>query len=164
MKKHKTHQHNFIVERMCDDFNDARDLRELTLVTHLYLEYFINELVVARLKTPELIIDDNELGSFKNKIFVLRALGVFDDIPHVLGNVELIQRTRNYYAHNLLVTDEIPEPASSRIKQLVYFEDSKICDYDTAWKDHADPLHAQLQACAVETANSLISLCEATKT
>jgi len=147
---------------MCDEFNDARDVRELALVAHLYIEYFVNELIVAKLKSPEIVIDDRDLGSFRSKILLLRAMGVFDAAPHVLKNVELVQGVRNHYAHNLLVIDEVPEPVVSRIKQLVYFDwDDLICDYDVPWEEHEDPLHAQLQVCALETTNGLIRLQEA---
>lgn len=162
MKKHKTHEHNFLSERMCDEFNDARNVRELALVTHLYIEYFVNELIVAKFKIPELVIDDRDLGSFKSKVNLLRAMGVFDGASHVLKNVELIQGVRNHYAHHLLVANEVPEPVVSRIKQLVYFDwDDQICDYETPWSEHEDPLHTQLQVCALATTNGLIWLHEA---
>ena len=161
MKRHRTHEHNLLIDRMCDEFNDVHNVRELALVTHLYVEYFMNELIVAKLKSPALVIDDSELGSFKNKILLLRSMGFFEGIPHVLRNMELIQRVRNHYAHNLLLTDEVPEPVASRITQLVYFDgDGELCEYDVPWSEHADPLRTQLQVCAVETTNALVRLRE----
>lgn len=161
MKRHKTQEHNYLSERLCDEFNQAKNIKELALVAHLYVEYFVNELIVETFRTPGLVIDDDKLGSFGSKILLLEAMGLFNDVPHVLSNVTLIQRIRNHYAHNLLLTDEVPEPVASRIKQLVYFEDSgEICEYDVPWSEHEDPLHAQLHVCALETTNALISLRE----
>jgi hypothetical protein len=47
MKRHKTHEHNALLDRMCDEFNDARAVKELALIAHLYVEYFVNELVLS---------------------------------------------------------------------------------------------------------------------
>lgn len=161
MKRHRTHEHNLLSERMCDEFNDTRNMRDLALVTHLYIEYFVNELIIAKFQSPELVIDDNELGSFKNKILLLKSMGLFEGTPHVIRNIELIQRVRNHYAHNLLLTDEVPEPVASRVTQLVYFDwDGELCDYDVPWSEHAEPLYAQLHVCALQTTNALIRLRE----
>lgn len=162
MKRHQTHDDDFLGERMCDEFNEARNVKELALIAHLYIEYFVNELILAKLKKPEIVIDDGVLGTFKNKVLLLRAMGVFADTPHVLKNVELIQGVRNYYAHHLILTDDVPEPVISRIKQLVYFDrNEKLCDFDEPWSAHADPLQTQLQVCALETTNGLLRRLEA---
>ena len=146
---------------MCDEFNNSRTIRELALVTHLYIEYFVNELIVAKLKTPEFVIDDRDLGSFKSKLLLLKAMGVFDTAPHVLNNIEHIQGIRNHYAHNLLVAEDVPERVINRIKQLIYFDlNDQVCEYDVPWSQHVDPLQAQLQICALETANALVRLHE----
>jgi hypothetical protein len=160
MKRHKTHEHNLLGERMCDEFNDAQSVKELALIAHLYVEYYVNELVVAKFEKPALIIDDGELGSFGSKLTLLKAFGVFDEVPHVSANTELIQRIRNFYAHNLLLSDEVPEPVASRIRQLQYFEQGKICDFDVPWSEHEDSLLSQLHVCGIATTNGLIELQE----
>lgn len=160
MKRHKTHEHNLLVERMCDEFNDACTVKELALVAHIYIEYFVNELIVARFNDPSMIIDDGQLGSFNSKVTLLKALGTFNDALHVLANLELIQRIRNFYAHNLLLSGDLPEQVASRIKQLKYFEYGEICDYELPWSEHEDPLLTQLHVCGLTTANGLIELQE----
>lgn len=146
---------------MCDEFNEACSVKELALITHLYAEYFVNELIVARFKEPSLIIDDGELGSFHSKVTLLRSLGVFSGVPHVLANLQLIQRIRNFYAHNLLLSDEVPEQVAGRIKQLQYFERGKICDFDVPWSEHENDLLSQLHICGMATSNGLIEIQEA---
>ena len=159
MKKHKTYEHNGLSERLCDEFNATKTLRELSYIALLYIEYYINEILIRKLHHPDKIIDENELGSFKNKLLVLEAVGIFDDYPHLLSNITLIQRIRNYYAHNLLASESAPEPVASRIKQLVYFDrNNVICEYDVPWSEHLDPLKTQLQVCSISTTNILIRI------
>lgn len=158
MKKHKTQEHNILCERMCDEFNAARSVKELALIAHLYLEYFVNELVLSEFKNPNLIIDDNDLGTFHGKVTLLKALGLFKEAPHLLANIEIIQRIRNFYAHNLLLSDDVPKPVRDRIMQLQYLENGVMCKFDEAWSDCVDPLLAQLHVCGIATANGLIEL------
>ena len=160
MKKHKKHEHNLLSERLCDEFNEANNIRELALIAHLYVEYYINEIIVMALKKPNLVIDDNELGSFKNKMLLLQSLGFFEHEQYVLQNIALIQRIRNHFAHNLLISEEVPNQIFDRIKQLIYSDNGKICKYDVPWCEHSDPLHAQLHVCSVATTNELIRIIE----
>jgi len=159
MKRHKTYEHNGLNERLCDEFNAAKTLRELSYIALLYIEYYINEILIRKLQHPEKIIDENELGSFKNKLLILEAVGILDDHPHLLSNINLIQRIRNYFAHNLLASERAPEPVISRIKQLVYFDRNNVIgEYDVPWSEHADPLESQLQVCSLSTTNVLIRI------
>ena len=159
MKKHKTYERNSLNERICDEFNDARNLRELSYIALLYVEYYINEILIRKLQYPEKIIDENELGSFKNKLLILEAVGVYDDHPNLLGNINLIQRIRNYYAHNLLESERAPVPVVSRIKKLVYFDrNNVVCEYDVPWNKHVDPLKSQFDVCSLSTVNVLIRI------
>ena len=80
MKKHKTYEHNGLNERQCDEFNSAKTLRGLSYIALLYIEYYINEILIRKLIHPEKIIDENELGSFKNKLTILEALGYLSDL------------------------------------------------------------------------------------
>lgn len=45
MKKHKTIDINEPNERFCDELNGASDVRILSLILHLYIEYYLNELI-----------------------------------------------------------------------------------------------------------------------
>jgi hypothetical protein len=160
MKKHKTYDHNGLTERQCDEFNAAKTLRELSYIALLYIEYYINEILIRKLKHPEKIIEENELGSFKNKLMILEALGIFDDHPHLLSNITLIQRIRNYFAHNLLASERAPEPVINRIKQLVYFDRNNVVgDYDVPWSEFIDPVKSQLHVCSISTTSVLIRIC-----
>jgi hypothetical protein len=160
MKKHEAYEHNGLMERLCDEFNVAKTLRELSYIALLYIEYYINEILIRKFQHPEKLIDENELGSFKNKLLVLEAVGIFDVHPHLLSNITLIQRIRNYYAHNLLASERAPEPVASRIKQLVYFDRNNVVgEYDVPWSEHADPLESQLHVCSLSTTNGLIRIC-----
>lgn len=164
MKRHKRHEHNVLGERMVDEFNEANTVKELALIAHLYVEYFINELIVVRFTDARLIIDDAEIGTFKSKVAILKALGVLVDPSPLLTNIELIQRIRNFYAHNLLLTDEVPEQVESRIRQLQYFEYGEVCKFDADWDEHDAPLLSQLHVCGIATTNGLMELQEAIAT
>src|SRR4051794_21461874 len=109
MRKHTTFEHNGLSERLCEEFNNARSLRELAYIAHLFIEYYVNELTVAVLREPKLVVDDVDLGSFRNKVLLLRAMGIFENREALLRNVELIQGIRNFYAHNLLMADDAPD-------------------------------------------------------
>ena len=159
MKKHRTFENNFLMERLCDEFNESEDLRNLALVAFLYLEYYINEILIFYFRHPQVIIDENEIGSFKNKLAILKALGVFDDLNAVVKNITLIQGIRNHYAHNLLETDKAPEKIVSRIKQLEYLKDDGSVDkYDTPWIKAVDPIKVQFHFCAISTIGVLARL------
>jgi hypothetical protein len=159
MKKHRTFENKALTERLCDEFNESKDLRNLALLALLYLEYYINEILIFYFRHPQVIIDENEVGSFKNKLAILKALGVFDELNAVVKNVTLIQGIRNHYAHNLLETDKAPEKIVSRIKQLVYLKkDGSVGKYDTPWGEHVDPIKTQLQVCATSTIGVLTKL------
>ena len=160
MKKHKIYDQNELNERQCEEFNAAKTLRELSYIALLYIEYYINEILIRKLKYPEKIIDENELGSFKNKLTILEALGIFIDHPHLFNNITLIQRIRNYFAHNLMANERVPEPVINRVEQLVYFDrNNAISAYDVPWSEHLDPLLSQLHVCSISTINVLIRIC-----
>ena len=157
MKKHKTYERNSLNERQCDEFNAAKTLRELSYIALLYIEYYINEILIRKLQHPKKIIDENELGSIKNKLLILEAVGIFDDHPHLLSNINLIQSIRNYFAHNLLASERAPEPVISRIKQLAYFDRNNVVDeYDVPWSEHTDPLKSQLHVCSISKSGDTI--------
>ena len=159
MRKHRTFDPDEIGERHCDEFNEAKNLRELSIIALLYIEYYLNEILLEKFIHPKKVIDENELGSFKNKLTILEALGVFDGHKALLINIRLIQKIRNFYAHNILQVDSAPASVSDKVKQLVYFDmDGNIGEYDVAWEEHTDPLEAQLQVCALETTNQLIEI------
>ncbi|MCG8401713.1 MAG: hypothetical protein MJA84_08960 [Firmicutes bacterium] len=159
MKKHKSYQPSRIGERMCDEFNEAKSFRETVFIAHLYIEYYINEILVKIFPHPEKIIDENELGTFKNKMQLLDALGIFEGKENLKNNVILIQRIRNYYAHNISISDEFPDQIVNRIKQMVYMNrDGSPDEYDVPWEDQIDAFDAQFSICALETTNHLVWL------
>lgn len=108
MKKHKTIENDRLMERLCDEFNESTDIRNLAIISLLYVEYYLNEIIITIFDEPNLIIDETEIGSFDNKLKILKAYGIFKSQELVLNNITLIQRIRNYYAHHILKTILIP--------------------------------------------------------
>jgi len=156
MKRHKTIDNDELIDKLCDEVNKASDVRYLSLIPHLYIEYYLNELISLKFDKAELILDKIDLGSFYNKFLILRALGIFKQNDKLIKNIELITRIRNFYAHNLLISNRLPEENKSRIKQLVYLDDEgNESDYDVPWAEHVDEYMTQLQVCAVSTINVL---------
>ena len=154
MKKHRTIDNDELMDRLSDEVNKAPDIRYLSIISHLYVEYYLNELIRLKFVEAKLIIDEKELGSFYNKFLILKALGIFKhkDKDKLIKNINLITRIRNFYAHNLLISDELPDAVKNRIKQLVYLDhEGNESAYDVPWEEHVDEYMAQLQVCATST-------------
>jgi len=149
MIKHKTIDNDELMESLCNDLNDAPDIRYLSISSHLYVEYYLNELIRLKFDEAKLIIDESELGSFNNKFLILQALGIFRDKATLISNINLLRSIRNFYAHNLLISNPLPEEVKSRIKQLKYMDEKgNETEYDVPWEEHIDPHKAQFHCCA----------------
>lgn len=117
MKKHARKTEAELFEQLVREFQGVRGVRFLSIVTHLYLDYFVNELICREFGHPEEIIDGKVLGEFNNKFALLKARGFFDDKLALEKNVALLTRIRNHYAHNL--SDEgVPEEVEHRVLEL----------------------------------------------
>jgi hypothetical protein len=108
MKRHTKFESDELVT-ISGDLDKIKDLRFLSIIGHQYVEYFINEIICFKFKNPELIIDHKELGGFNNKFTLLKAMGCFKGKDDLKKNIELINNIRNYYAHNMLHGDEVPQ-------------------------------------------------------
>lgn len=105
IKKHKTQWYDKIIIRLDKELKETKDFRSKVLILHLYIEYRINELIRATHKSPEIIIDDDKIGEFGNKIKILRSRNfIYEDL---LKNLKQIQEIRNHYSHTLLMKDEL---------------------------------------------------------
>ncbi|KAB2940620.1 MAG: hypothetical protein MPEBLZ_00085 [Candidatus Methanoperedens nitroreducens] len=77
------------------DIVEIKDHRLLILLSHLYFENFINEIIRKRLNSSSKILD----MSFSTKLEILRATKIFDDFYY--SELRFINNLRNMYAHNL---------------------------------------------------------------
>ena len=126
MKRHRRFNPDELMERLLDEFNSIEGLRFLSSVAHLYVEYFLNELICDRFRNPELIIDDRELGGFYSKLTLLRCSGVFDGKEKLVRNIELLNRIRNFYAHNLMIEDDVPQLVAERVNEMEYLMEAGL--------------------------------------
>ena len=117
MKKHERKTDQELFQQLTREFKSIRGVRFVSVITHLYVDYFVNELVCREFKHPEKVIDDRELGEFQNKFSLLKARGFFDGRKELEKNVELLTRIRNYYAHNI-ASKGVPMAVSDRVKEL----------------------------------------------
>ena len=74
-----------------------RDIRNLVILSQLYLEYICDKIIKKRFRYPEKIFNSNL--SFYQKLNVLRAEGYLSE--DVYNDLDLINRLRNKYAHEL---------------------------------------------------------------
>jgi len=117
--------------RYVDDFNEITDFRSRSLVMNLYIEYWINEMIVESFVHSEKIINDiNGLGTFDKKLKLLESLGIFENIPEpprmtdILHNIRQIESIRNRYAHHpLLRKNEIDQSIRDKIADFKWQEE-----------------------------------------
>ena len=77
------------------DIVEIKDLRLLILVSHLYFENFIDEIIGKRLDATSRILD----FSFHIKLEILHASKIIDDSFYT--ELRFVNILRNNYAHNL---------------------------------------------------------------
>jgi len=130
MKKHKAIYESELMENLVNEFNDIEELRFLSIITHMYVEYFLNEIICNKISKPELIIDNKGLGGFYNKFTLLKSLGFFEGKEKLEKNVERINMIRNFYAHNMLIEQKIPPKIETKINEMVYLEESNTFHED----------------------------------
>jgi DNA-binding MltR family transcriptional regulator len=158
MKRHLKIRNNPLIEQLCEDLNNSRDIRDLALFCSFYIDYFLNKLIIkTHNKRPEEIIDNLELGSYSNKIKILYSMGIINE--QIIKNLKLIGEIRNYFSHNILLRKKIPEKIIIKIKSLDYLNNlGKVDKYDYSWEDHANSLMAQLQVCGSQLVSNLQKL------
>lgn len=77
------------------DISEIKDLRLLILLSHLYFENFIDEIIRKRLDSSSKILE----FSFIIKLEMLHASKIVDDFLY--SELRFINNLRNKYAHNL---------------------------------------------------------------
>ena len=151
MKKHSKKTDEELFKQLVREFRCLRGVRFLSIITHLYLDYFVNELVCREFARPEEIINGKVLGEFNNKVSLLKARGFFNNKQELEKNIALLTRIRNYYAHNL--SDEgVPEEIKHRIlelNELPEFE-KQPKDFFTAFKV-GDAIEDDFRVRAIQT-------------
>lgn len=121
VKKHKPQWYGDLIERLDEELKQASNFRSKVLILHLYVEYWINEIIRITYKNPKIIIDDDELGKFGNKVKLLKSRDFFDGedlFKDLFGNLKQIQWIRNHYSHTLLMKDELDQDIEDRIKNM----------------------------------------------
>lgn len=117
IKKHKAQWYGDLLKRLDEELKEATNFRSKVLILHLYIEYWVNEIIRATHEFPEVIIDDGELGRFGNKIEILKSRN-FINYEGLLNNLTQIQWFRNHYSHTLLMKDELNQKMKDRIKNM----------------------------------------------
>ena len=110
-KKSKTLSRNFI-----KTIFSVNEDRLLILLSHLYLEKCIEEIIINKFKRPKKILTN----SFKKKVDIIYSLGELDE--NIYHKIILINRIRNKYVHNL--------DYHYKIENFVEFSDiKKVLDF-----------------------------------
>ncbi len=118
LKKHEQVDYVELLESLNKDLTEIKDFRLKVIVIHLYIEYWINELILALFHEPKKIIDDGDLGTFENKMKILESRGIFKTHEDLLTNVRMVQRIRNHYSHKLILEDELNEKVKTCINNM----------------------------------------------
>ena len=126
--------YNYILKVPYDGFMKdmmIQDMRWLSIIMHQIVENHIDIIINLAFKHP-LITNSNHNFGFQEKTIIVEALGLFDDKDgkNLKKNVQLIQRIRNHYAHNMDQTSGklIPLPQASQIKEMHDFFPPDITD------------------------------------
>lgn len=94
------------------------DIRAISLILHLHIEYWVNEILSTRLDNAQIVLEDyNGLGTFGNKVKLLNALGIIHESSDLSHNIQHVQRIRNLYAHNLII-EEINDEIKREIEGM----------------------------------------------
>jgi len=115
--KHKTISEEHFFQSLVSELNQQKETRTLSLMIHLFAEYWINEVITVLFKNPDFVFKN----SFSNKINLLKACGVIKEKTDLLKNIWIINQIRNDYAHNLFV-DEIEKTTVDNIRNMVMLE------------------------------------------
>ncbi len=134
--------------------NDANinDIRLLSIIMHLYLESYMNNIISSKLKHPERIIDRLP---FYRKCTLLDAFGIFDENINLKNNINKINKIRNHYAHNLEspIDEEIPTKVVDLISQM------RPLDKDRLEKDTYNTV-MKFRLLSIETISKLSQISE----
>ena len=149
MEKHTRIPANQYFFLLVDDFNELKETRLIVLMAHLYLEYWINEIIFEE---PDFIFRDVNLNSFSKKIQILKAKGILKEKESLLKNIEIINKLRNDYAHTLIVS-EIDKKMSDRVKEMDMID---LSDAKVAFSSQQD-IHSQFKAKVISTILGLLN-------
>ncbi|MEW5897389.1 MAG: hypothetical protein AB1668_06865 [Nanoarchaeota archaeon] len=153
MGKHKSISEEQYFLSLVSELNDQKETRMLALMIHLFVEYWINEIINTLFKNPGIIFKDRDLNGFNKKIDLLKACGIIKESSDLLKNIQLINQIRNDYAHNLIV-GEIEKATVDRINRIIML---KVSYNNVGFASQLD-LHSRFKAKAISTIMELYSL------
>ena len=105
-----------------DEMSNIHDFRLRVLFIQLNVEYFLNRLIEISIKEPNYILDNEDLRTFRAKADILMASGVFFN-KKLYNIVLLINRVRNYFAHNIVKKDKLPKEIQDRMLTMIALTD-----------------------------------------
>jgi len=120
LKKHQKENILNIINEFSNEFSNIEDIRFYSIICHQYIDYFLNEILIERFPNLKFIIDDYDLGSFRNKFKILKSDGMFENFQYLEKNIEMITKIRNFYAHNMMKKGDIPNKVKIYVNNMTY--------------------------------------------
>jgi len=108
------------------NINAINDMRFLSIIMHQYIDFYTDSVIKSSFNNPDVILKKPVIFGFYEKCLLLKALGFFDNDKggKLLSNIRIINKIRNFYAHNLLdiSSDEnTPPNIKDQIKSMHNF-------------------------------------------
>lgn len=94
-----------------------KDFRILVLFVHLNIEFWMNKLIEIEISRPKIIMQNNDFKTFSNKLDLLYATDIIEDKNY--QQIKLVNKIRNHYAHNIVLTEEFPEEVKGLMNSLI---------------------------------------------
>jgi len=122
MGKHEKIEEEQLYKNLNNELRSARNIKEISLITHLYIEYYFRELIFVKFKLPENIINN----SFNSKFNILVSTGILEQ--DLIENIKVIQKIRNHYAHNIIIEKNIYRNIEEKIRKMHFIIGPTISD------------------------------------
>ncbi|MCH7648924.1 MAG: hypothetical protein IIA83_09990 [Thaumarchaeota archaeon] len=82
-------------ERMCKELNGIHDTRYFIVMLHLYLEFWMNQIIEKKCKNPDKIKNFN----FSPKLKILNSFNIVPD--ELYHDIKIFNDLRNTFVHDL---------------------------------------------------------------
>jgi hypothetical protein len=89
---------NKIGIKMMGDINNTNDPISLTILCHLYSEYWINQIIEEKSPTAKEILDNRNF-TFSIKLVLVYNMGFITEV--IYSNIKILNNLRNKIAHQL---------------------------------------------------------------
>ncbi len=103
-----------------------RDFRLQVLFVHLNIEFWVNTIVEAKFSRPKAIMRNKDFKTFSNKLELLYSLDMIGD--NIYRQIKAVNRIRNYYAHNIVLSREFPNEVKKCISDLSALNKGEFID------------------------------------